>query len=467
MWGAQSQGIDDIVRRISQNDASLTSLYLMRHRRFNEEDAGRLADALSRSETLVELNLSSHAISPRVAGILGAGLKSNQSIKFISIGNSTFGDEVRGILVEDWRTASWRCCLTQWTPCNAVLQAIVELCGCFEENTSITTIDLERKGLTRSSAAAVCRAVEKSTSVKHLMLSHNDLQGGLEDVLPCVSGLETFVSHSCGIGCARSSTALSIAMRNASALKRVELDHNMLDASSAILLAEGLSHCTLLEKISLSSNPLGPEGVSSLVEALPAGIQSIDISHTDAQDAGICSLAACMRSQKLPHIRYINLSGCGLTARSMSTLLEAASHLPDGKGLELDAGENIGLGHDEFFSYVLTCHRVLSLRLHGCNLGTRGIESLIRALEVHAEGAHPLRDLDISGNNIPEDCMVTLLSRLASPHGISVFSCLQTLVIAANPDVEGHKVADAVEALYTARPSMVVIRAATDSSGQK
>lgn len=101
MWGAQSQGIDDIVRRISQNDATLTSLYLMRHRRFNEEDAGRLADALSRSETLVELNLSSHAISPRVAGILGAGLKSNQSIRFISIGNSTFGDEVRGILVED------------------------------------------------------------------------------------------------------------------------------------------------------------------------------------------------------------------------------------------------------------------------------------------------------------------------------------------------------------------------------
>eukprot|EP00889_Picochlorum_renovo_P005518 jgi/Picre1/32548/NNA_007894.t1 len=438
MWGAQSQGIDDIVRRISQNDASLTSLYLMRHRRFNEEDAGRLADALSRSETLVELNLSSHAISPRVAGILGAGLKSNQSIRFISIGNSTFGDE-----------------------------AMVELCGCFEENTSITTIDLERKGLTRSSAAAVCRAVEKSTSVKHLMLSHNDLQGGLEDVLPCVSGLESFVSHSCGIGCARSSTALSVAMRNASALKRVELDHNMLDASSAVLLAEGISHCTCLEKISLSSNPLGPEGVSSLVEALPAGIQSIDISHTDAQDAGICSLAACLRSQKLPHIRYINISGCGLTARSMSALLEAASHLPDGKGLELDAGENIGLGHDEFFSYVLTCHRVLSLRLHGCNLGTRGIESLIRALEVHAGGAHPLRDLDISGNNISEDCMFTLLSRLASPHGISVFSCLQTLVIAANPDVEGHKVADAVEALYTARPSMIVIRAATDSSGQK
>lgn len=466
MWGAQPQGIDDIVRRISENDATLTSLYLMRHRRFNEEDAGRLADALSRSETLVELNLSSHAISPRVAGILGAGLKSNQSIQFISIGNSTFGDEVRGISVSDW-IDSLRCCLTQWTPCNDVLQAMVELCGCFEENTSITTIDLERKGLTRSSAAAVCRAVEKSTSVKHLMLSHNDLQGGLEDVLPCVSGLESFVSHSCGIGCAKSSTALSVAMRNASALKRVELDHNILDASSAVLLAEGLSHCSSLETVSLSSNPLGPEGVSSLVEALPAGIQSIDISHTDAQDAGICSLAACIRSQKLPHIRYINISGCGLTARSMSTLLEAASHLSSGEGLELDAGENIGLGHDEFFSYALTCDRLLSLRLHGCDLGTRGIESLICALEVHAGGPHRLRDLDISGNNIPEDCMLTLLSRLASPHGISIFSNLQTLVIAANPDVEGHKVADAVEALYTARPTMVVIRAATDSSGQK
>jgi hypothetical protein len=92
---------------------------------------------------------------------------------------------------------------------------------------------------------------------------------------------------------------------------------------------------------------------------------------------------------------------------------------------------------------------------------------LIRGLESHAGGGHGLRDLDISGNNIPEDCMLTLLSRLASPHAISVFADLQTLVIAANPDAEGHKVADAVEALYQARPTMVVIRAATDSSGQR
>lgn len=437
MWGSHSQGIDDIVRRISENDASLTSLYLMRHRRFNEEDAGKLAEALSRSETLVELNLSSHAISPEVAGIVGAGLKSNRSIEFISIGNSTFGDE-----------------------------AMVELCGYFAESMSITTIDLERKGLTGNSAAAVCSAVEKS-AVKHLMLSHNDLQGGLEDVLPCVSGLESFVSHSCGLGCEKSSTALSAAMKKASGLKRIELDHNMLDASSAELLAEGLSHCSSLEKISLSSNPLGPEGITSLVEALPAGIQTIDISHTDAQDAGICSLAECIRSKQLPHVRSINISGCSLTTQGMSRLLDAASHLPSGEGLELDAGENVGLSDDEFCSRILTCPQLLSLRLHGCNVGTRGIESLIRGLEAHAGGGHGLRDLDISGNNIPEDCMLTLLSRLASPHAISVFADLQTLVIAANPDVEGHKVADAVESLYQARPTMVVIRAATDSSGQR
>lgn len=93
VWG-QPQGIDDIVARLSRNDPSISSLYLMRNRRFNEGDILKLADALGRNTNLLELDLSSHCISPSMAAMLARGLQTNASIKKISIGDSTFGDEV-------------------------------------------------------------------------------------------------------------------------------------------------------------------------------------------------------------------------------------------------------------------------------------------------------------------------------------------------------------------------------------
>lgn len=94
VWG-KPQGIDDIVERLRRNDPSMKSLYLMKHRRFNEADAEILSKVVSESSTLVELNLSSHDISPAMARILASGLQKNKSIEHISIGNSKFGDEVR------------------------------------------------------------------------------------------------------------------------------------------------------------------------------------------------------------------------------------------------------------------------------------------------------------------------------------------------------------------------------------
>jgi hypothetical protein len=66
----------------------------MRTRRFNEGDILKLADALGRNTNLLELDLSSHRISPSMAAMLARGLQANASIQRISIGDSTFGDEV-------------------------------------------------------------------------------------------------------------------------------------------------------------------------------------------------------------------------------------------------------------------------------------------------------------------------------------------------------------------------------------
>lgn len=93
VWG-QPQGIDDIVARISRNDPSMSSIYLMRNRRFDEGDVEKLADALGRNTNLLELDLSSHRISSSMAARLARSLQTNESIQRISIGDSSFGDQV-------------------------------------------------------------------------------------------------------------------------------------------------------------------------------------------------------------------------------------------------------------------------------------------------------------------------------------------------------------------------------------
>ena len=98
-WGAP-RGIDDIITRVRANDPSLTSLYLMRQRRFELADAKALCDALIKNTMLRDLNVSSHAVSPEIAAAFASLLATTNVLKILDLGNASFGDQVsNGILV--------------------------------------------------------------------------------------------------------------------------------------------------------------------------------------------------------------------------------------------------------------------------------------------------------------------------------------------------------------------------------
>jgi replicative DNA helicase len=94
-WGRGSQsGIDDLVKRIIDNDEKLQSLTILRFRRLNDSDVEALAKALHNNSILQELNCSSHSITTDASAALGAMLQQNHGLKRISIGNSSWGDQV-------------------------------------------------------------------------------------------------------------------------------------------------------------------------------------------------------------------------------------------------------------------------------------------------------------------------------------------------------------------------------------
>lgn len=462
-WGtARNAGIDDIVDRLRRNDPGLTSLYLMRTRRFDESDARALGEVLAANKTLAELHLSSHPVTITQALALAAGLSSNGGVRHVSIGNSTLGDE-----------------------------ALVVLCDGFRRSRSLHTLDLEKKGLTSVSCGPLGRAVLESSTIRRVMLSDNELgDQGVADFLVCSSKLEALELCAC-LNKADQWTlvaqAMAEAFSEAHALRRLELDRNALDERGAAALSGGLSTLTALEQLSLNGNPaMGPGGLRALV--FPSSLRRLDVGSTGAGDDGLRALANLVGAGKLPKLEYINVCGCGATCRGLAALLDGFGK-NGGNVFEVDAGgnvlcdENLERFEDSLLSSVLRCRRLQSLRLHGCSLGAAGAQAFVRALtsetsdkrvhvdeicdktgdgtENHSYARHALRDVDISGNCIPEADMLDVLGALPSavaPDG--PLPCLKTFIIAANPEVEGPAVAGRVEALVGV--GVVVMRAAND-----
>lgn len=440
-WGV-SQGIGDIVERIERNDDSLQSLYLMRHRRFNEDDARLLSNALSRNSTLVELNLSSHNIGTSVAKIIAEGLQRNSSIKYISIGNSQFGDD-----------------------------AMIELCACLGENCTIQTLDIERKGITGRSASSLCAAIRESISVKSLIVSNNELKEGLIDLLPCLEGLVNLEMHNCGMHHQNAPDAMAEALMLATSLTSLELDRNDLDDIDAKVISRGLKGCRALESLSLNGNPLGPSGIRHIAHALPESLKRLDLGSTAASGDGISSIMEVVSQRRVPNLTYLNICGCGADNIAVAGILDAVSQV--GLTLSLDAGgNNLGSEGIEYLAKSLVgCTTLQSIRLHGCGIGGDGVCTLVQSVKdkgVSGKPEHALEDLDISGNMIDEASMIKVLQEL--PEIVStIFANLSSLIIAANPNVEGQEISKIVESLasHETTNNVVIMRAASDSSQQQ
>lgn len=94
-WGrSQPQGVDDLCKRLRENDPKLQSLVILRFRRLEDADVEALATALKQNSSCTELICSSHSVSLNGSVHLGRMLQHNKTLQTISIGNSSWGDEV-------------------------------------------------------------------------------------------------------------------------------------------------------------------------------------------------------------------------------------------------------------------------------------------------------------------------------------------------------------------------------------
>lgn len=129
-WGkGPAAGIDDLIKRLSDCDPKLQALTILRCRRLNDADVESLARAVRSNSILEELTLSSHSISAAASEALGAALQHNRGLKRISIGNSSWGDQVGAAAV-----CTGLCMSHGWVRANTAAtissQQRCHVCGC-------------------------------------------------------------------------------------------------------------------------------------------------------------------------------------------------------------------------------------------------------------------------------------------------------------------------------------------------
>ncbi|XP_029932973.1 NLR family CARD domain-containing protein 3-like [Myripristis murdjan] len=150
-------------------------------------------------------------------------------------------------------------------------------------------------------------------------------------LLPVVKASRKSVLSGCNLS-ERSCAALaSVLSSKSSSLRELDLSHNQLQDSGVKRLSAGLEspHCRL-EALRLSGCNLSERSCAALASGLSSqssSLRELDLSHNDLQDSGVKRLSAGLES---PHCRLeaLRLSGCLLTQEGCASLASALSSNP-------------------------------------------------------------------------------------------------------------------------------------------
>ncbi|GLI58623.1 hypothetical protein VaNZ11_000358 [Volvox africanus] len=488
-WGqAGARGIDDLVRRIAGNDPKLTSLTILRQRRFIHDDVASFVRAMATNTNLTELYCSSHPVAPHTASLFAEMLTHSHGMRSLCVGDSSFGDD-----------------------------GVVELARGVAAS-SLTHLDLSNKGFGQRGAKALAAALAAAPSLVHLELNSNpllgdaglrtlcgigegDVDGNNGDRLPAVAiwaGLRVLEVQGCGVSAA--GVRALAASPNCARLHVLRLDGNSLGPEGGAAVGELLQAASSLQELSLRRSDLGDLGG----EALGAALVSRSISVAQAS-SGVTEPAA---QGRIPLV--LDLSECGLGSQSLKALQEAvlsgarlALLCLAGNTAVSDAdvaaqGTALWPGRCKAESGAAVAHLDVSgtaagpqavsalslakglrhLSMVGCPLGAGGAAALASSLRTSGgkstecgEGelsaaAFPwaeLQELCISGTGLGIEDLRAVFAALAAGGAPN----LQSLEVGANPGVREDAFQELLASLRDSRPQLAVYWRSGDDLGPR
>jgi hypothetical protein len=229
-WSSRRAATFDHLNRLDASGEPCRSLYVLPGRTFGETEALALARTLEPNESLEELYASGHALGLAGAEALGAAIGRHPKLRVLCLGDEKFGADDA-----DGRPAEPLLALARQLP----------------ENSSLTTLDCERKGVGPATLAAMLPHLMQHPRLAELKLGQNGF--GCAGARALAQAARSVAPESAPLGTVATLSLVANDIRGATSGEASEAA----GGSGAAALGDVLGMRGALTSLDASSNPLG------------------------------------------------------------------------------------------------------------------------------------------------------------------------------------------------------------------
>ncbi|XP_041323854.1 leucine-rich repeat-containing protein 31 [Pyrgilauda ruficollis] len=211
-----------------------------------------------------------------------------------------------------------------------------------------------------------------------------------------VPGLKELNLHMCGLK-QDSLQGLDTALQHLAELRKLDISCNREIGGGFKASTAHLASLKNLEVLDLHQCCVTEEDMTVLSQVIPllSNLQELNLSSN--KNVGLSSDPLLSRLRFLPKLRSVTVSNCGLGEESLSSLAEAALHLPELEILDLSWNKCVGGNLKLLLGALKLATEIQVLRLSSCNLVAEDL-ALLTSLRQDGHLAR-LQKLDLSYNN--------------------------------------------------------------------
>ncbi|RLW00625.1 hypothetical protein DV515_00008572 [Chloebia gouldiae] len=312
--------------------------------------------------------------------------------------------------------------------CRLTAEDVISLGEAFEIVSQLEELDLSWNSNIGGKLSLLTKKLQEGCKLKCLKITDCNLTAkdgeSLAELLNVIPNLEVLdISINKNIGC--SMKVIAQDLKNVPGLKELNLHMCGLKQDSLQGLDTALQHLTELRKLDISCNReiggsfkastahlaslknlevldlhqccVTEEDMTVLSQVIPllSNLQELNLSSN--KNVGLSSDPLLGRLRFLPKLRSVAISNCGLGEESLSSLAEAALHLPELEILDLSWNKCVGGNLKLLLGALKLATEIQVLRLSSCNLVAEDL-ALLTSLRQDGHLAR-LQKLDLSYNN--------------------------------------------------------------------
>ncbi|KAM4894804.1 leucine-rich repeat-containing protein 31 [Sylvia borin] len=312
--------------------------------------------------------------------------------------------------------------------CRLTAEDVISLGEAFEIVSQLEELDLSWNSNIGGKLSLLTKKLQEGCKLKRLKITDCNLTAkdgeSLAEILNVMPNLTVLdLSINKNIGC--SMKVIAQDLKNVPDLKELNLHMCGLKQDSLQGLDTALQHLAELRKLDISCNReigggfkastahlaslknlevldlhqccVTEEDMTALSQVIPllSSLQELNLSSN--KNVGLSSDPLLDRLRFLPKLRSVTISNCGLGEESLSSLAEAALHLPELEILDLSWNKCVGGNLKLLLGALKLATEIQVLRLSSCNLVAEDL-ALLTSLRRDGHLAR-LQKLDLSYNN--------------------------------------------------------------------